>query len=340
MVHYVSGKMARVASVRDGGSASVKLCEAFGTYKNFREFRDNQEARQLFLSTCSPAEVQAAAFIKTAMEGNIVTHDILQNSLKANWLQPAELIMQNPSWVEKEIFDLDELLKQDPLVPVQTEVNQSDTAAALATKPEAKEDEAESVPNAPLKDEIPEVTTDAAGPVEQTRSRASFFSVATIPAWAEDLFQKVTLATFQQSLEHARACRVLIGPYSSEHVKRRFLLPGLFGMLLLGHLISEKVLTAGGFAQVLHQAGAARPFAKSAMAPEKKTAKTAMKKPAASMKKAKSRADNFKPMTMTPFSLGDFIQQMLATLRMTVSVSPPPVRMATTHSGRPSFIGA
>ena len=200
-----------VASVRDGGSASVKLCEAFGTYKNFREFRDNQEARQLFLSTCSPAEVQAAAFIKTAMEGNIVTHDILQNSLKANWLQPAELIMQNPSWVEKEIFDLDELLKQDPLVPVQTEVNQSDTAAALATKPEAKEeDEAESVSNAPLKDEIPEVTTDAAGPVEQTCSRASFFSVATIPAWAEDLFQKVTLATFQQSLEHARACRVLI----------------------------------------------------------------------------------------------------------------------------------
>ena len=189
VVHYVSGKMARVASVRDGGSASVKLCEAFGTYKNFREFRDNQEARQLFLSRCSPAEVQAATFIKTAMEGNIVIHDILQNSLQANWLQPAELIMQNPSWVEKEIFDLDELLKQDPLVPVQTEVNQSDTAAALATKPEAKEEHEA------------EVTTDGAGPVEQTRSRASFFSVATIPVWAEDLFQKVTLAMFEQSLE-------------------------------------------------------------------------------------------------------------------------------------------
>ena len=136
------------------------------------------------------------------------------------------------------------------------------------------------------------------------------------------------------------ACSCLSGPHCSEHVKRRFLLPGLFGMFLLVRLISEKVQTAGGFAQALHQTGAARPFRKSAMALKKKTTKTAMKKPAASVKKAKSRADNFKPMTMTPFSLGDFIQQMLATLRMTVSVSPPPVRMATTHSGRPSFIGA
>ncbi|CAE7513471.1 unnamed protein product [Symbiodinium sp. CCMP2592] len=230
VVQYISNKMARAAHVRDGGNDSVRLCDAFGTYKNFIEFRDNQEARKLFLSRCSPAEVQAATFIKTAMEGNIVIHDILSTAIATNWLQPAELIMQSQVWVEKEIINLEVLL--DPLEPMQTQLNQTETAAALATKPEAAA-EAESVPDTPLKDEIPEVTTDGAGPVEQPRSRASFFSAAIIPAWAEDLFQKVTLATFEQSLEHARACRVLILQFRT---CQKFSAAGIVWHLL-GHLI-------------------------------------------------------------------------------------------------------
>ena len=72
------------------------------------------------------------------------------------------------------------------------------------------------------------------------------------------------------------------------------------------------------------------------MAPKSKQVKKikrVLKRPAAS-KKPRETSSSAKPVSMEPFSLKNFIVQLLNFLKLTIATPPPTLRVATTHSGQ------
>ena len=200
VIHYISNKLASKEN------SSVRLCDMFGTYDAFFQYVSNSQERAEFLRKCQAAEAEAATFCKTAMEGGILIHSQLEKSIETNWLLPAEVIMQREEWRKSSLIDLDELMRDaDPVEPAVLELKAAKEKEALdpasPSKPESQ----------PIEDEVPEETepeSSAALPLPEV-SRRSHFKVASPPDWAEDLFKKVTLTTFEQSLAHAQTCASL-----------------------------------------------------------------------------------------------------------------------------------
>ena len=195
VVHYISNKL---AAKDDHGP---RLCDMFGTYEAFKSYVSDASVRSKFLKQCHPREVEAAAFCKSAMEGGILIHSLLEETLETNWLQPAEIIMQNEGWRKHNLIDLEELLKdEDPVAHAVSEVKEAEVQQVMAANTAARD------PAQIPADEMPEDATESALPPVPETSRSSYFKVAALPDWAEDLFRKVTLPTFEQSLAHAQTC--------------------------------------------------------------------------------------------------------------------------------------
>lgn len=194
---YLSNKVAQKKG------AKVRLCDYFGTYENFFKYNADEAARKPFLEKCTAAEMEAAAFCRQALEGQVIIHELVREAIEENWLQPAEIILRKPGWVENQLLDLDELLKEsDELAEkASREAQKAEVDAAISVPDPDKE-------SAEVKDEVPEGVREeiAPEPSKSETPRKSFFEVAQVPSWAEDLFKKVSLPTFENTLQHAKLC--------------------------------------------------------------------------------------------------------------------------------------
>lgn len=206
VVHYLSNKL---ASKED---AKVRLCDAFGAWTSFQDhWKASEEFRKEFLRNCSHREAEACAFAELAMEGSLSVHSILLEATSENFLQPAESIFQRPEWVQNQILDIEELMKDslpDATEDAAQEAAENKLEDALDTTPqETKETKPVQMPS----EEFPEIPV--ADMVQaETKERRSYFKILDIPEWAEDLLQKVSLPTFEHCLAHAKTCPIPSGP--------------------------------------------------------------------------------------------------------------------------------
>ena len=202
IVQYLSNKL---ASKED---SKVRLCDAFGTWASFEDqWKGSEEFRKEFLHKCSPREVEACTFCELAMDGGLSVHSILLEATSENFLQPAEAIFQRQEWVQNQILDLEELMKDslpDAAEPAAQEAEDAkledalDTETGTTTVKPVSAMPSEEFPDMPAADiQQPEA-----------KERRSFFKILDIPEWAEDLLQKVSLSTFEHCLAHAKTCPI------------------------------------------------------------------------------------------------------------------------------------
>ena len=192
--------------------AGVRLNDMFGTYTAFKKFQTDEDLRKAYLDKCNPSEVEAVGFLEQAMCGNILIHGIIGQCIQDNWLQPAEAILANSEWASSDLLDFQELMKVEQDDPTATAAEEA-TLMPEVSEPEPQKSTSEEKPDQ-SQDIVDEVPEGEAGMEEQEQEppsapRASAFKVLHVPSWVEDLFQKVCLTTFEQTVHHAKLCASL-----------------------------------------------------------------------------------------------------------------------------------
>ena len=154
--------------------------------------------REELLRQCSHRELEAVAFLDLLLEGQKVVHGIVMDAIKENFLESAEIILQSPLFVKREILDVQELLTPPEPEAVKQAIAEAKDAEK-ATEPIICEES--------QREDLPETVPDQEMPQQAEVKRASFFETITIPDWVETALGKISnLATFEQAFKHAKVC--------------------------------------------------------------------------------------------------------------------------------------